>query len=232
VKFAWPERTYAGKRLLDISVSLILLVLSAPVMLLAALAVKLTSRGPVFYHGDRAGLASRRFEQLKFRSMSVGRTGGHFTTRDDPRLTNIGIILRLLKLDELPQLINVIRGEMSMVGPRPEVYSVVNQCYNREQLRVLSVRPGLTCTLQVRIFPDFTYEVPGGVDPEHYYRHVILPSRLQEDLDYVDRMSFALDVRLILQTAYCIFVKSWFVLWRRRLAARAAKPASCKPYSG
>lgn len=216
-EFSWPERTYRGKRGLDCACALVLLVLASPVMVLIALAVKLTSAGPVFYRGERAGLRGIRFRQLKFRSMSVGRAGGAFTTRGDPRITALGRLLRFLKLDELPQLINVLRGEMSMVGPRPEDFSVVAEYYSPEQLRVLSVRPGLTCLIQVRVFPDFTHDVPEGVDHEQYYRTVILPARLVVDLEYVDQMSLRLDLWIILYTIYCICLKSWIILWRRKV---------------
>jgi lipopolysaccharide/colanic/teichoic acid biosynthesis glycosyltransferase len=188
-------------------------------MLLIALVVKLTSPGPIFYRGRRAGLCGREFWQLKFRSMRTGAAGSSFTARDDDRITPIGRLIRTTKLDEFPQLFNVLRGEMSLVGPRPEAFDVVEELYTREQLRVLTVRPGLTCLLQVRIFPDFTYDVPTGADPTSYYRHTILPARLAEDLEYVDRQSLALDLKLLAQTAWCLLFKSWPLL-----AGRARQP--------
>jgi len=214
--FPHSIQIYPGKRILDLMGSIFLLAITWPVLLLAALAVKLTSRGPVFYRGVRAGLGGRPFHQLKFRTMYCHGRGRAFTGRNDPRVTPVGKILRLTRIDELPQLINVLRGEMSLVGPRPEDYSVVQRCYSREQLRVLSVRPGLTGTVQVRSFPGLEFAIPEGEDPEAYYQRVILPERLKEDLDYVDRMSLGLDVWIILQTAWCVLVRVWPYLFRRR----------------
>jgi lipopolysaccharide/colanic/teichoic acid biosynthesis glycosyltransferase len=220
--FPWPQRSYPGKRVLDVVLASLLLLPALPVMLLIALAVRLTSPGPVFFRGERSGLKGRKFRQLKFRSMRTTSLGGTFTTRDDCRVTAVGRLLRFAKLDELPQLLNVLRGDMSIVGPRPEDAVIVREHYTREQLRVLSVRPGITGLLQVRVFPDFTYSVPDGVDPQQYYLHAILPARLKEDLEYVDRMSVWLDVKVVLLTVYCILVKSWFILWGRWRKAKIA----------
>jgi len=214
--FAWDERVYPGKRVLDVVGALLGLILTAPLLLLIAVVVKFLSPGPVLYRGVRAGLAGRPFKQIKFRTMRMGAKGSAFTARDDDRLIPLGRVLRLLKLDELPQFINVLRGEMSLVGPRPEDAEVVHRLYTPEQLRVLSVRPGITGLLQVRVFPDFTCDVPKGVDPANYYSSTILPRRLEEDLEYVDRMSFFLDFKILIQTAGCIMLKSWAFLFRRR----------------
>jgi len=218
--FPWPPSSYPGKRAFDLLVASVGLLLASPLLLVLALAVRVTSRGPILYRGRRAGLAGKEFDQLKFRTMRLdptrAGTGTAFTGKDDPRVTRGGRVLRLFKLDELPQLVNVLRGEMSIVGPRPEDAALVARCYTPEQLRVLSVRPGLTCLLQVRIYPDFTSTVPEGADPQEHYESEILPRRIEEDLEYVDRMSLWLDLRICLQTLYCVLVKSWFVLWRQR----------------
>ncbi|HYW78559.1 MAG TPA: sugar transferase [Thermoguttaceae bacterium] len=214
--FPWPVRSYPGKRLLDIAVALAALIIAGPVMVLVAMLVKLTSPGPVFYRGVRAGLGGRAFGQWKVRTMRWKTRGDNFTRRDDPRVTSIGKFLRLFKIDELPQLINVLRGEMSVIGPRPEVLPVVEDCYTQEQLRVLSARPGLTGQVQIRAFPDLSNTIPDGADPERYYRTTVLPARLKEDLQYVDSMSLIMDVKLILQTVYCVLIKSWLVLLRQR----------------
>lgn len=192
-----------------------ILLLLLPLIALIVLAVKATSRGPLFYRGVRAGLAGKPFSQLKFRTMKLHNAGSAFTSKADPRVTPVGVLLRFFKLDELPQCINVLRGEMSIVGPRPEDLSVVEKLYTHYQLRVLSVKPGLTCSLQMRIFPDFTCDVPAGEDPEQHYQKVILPARLQEDIDYIDRMSLWYDLQIILQTVWCILFKSWGILWKR-----------------
>ncbi len=212
--FPWPMRSYPGKRALDVVLALAAILVASPVMLLIAVAVKLSSPGPILYAGVRSGFQGRRFRQLKFRTMVTDLAGGAFTGRNDPRVTTVGKFLRFFKLDEFPQFINILRGDMSVVGPRPEAVNVVEQFYTRDQLRVLSARPGLTCLVQVRTFPDLANQVPDSADPDQYYRHILLPSRLQEDLQYVDRMSMWWDLLLILQTAYCILGKSWVFLWR------------------
>lgn len=137
------------------------------------------------------------------------RPGAKFTVEDDPRITLLGRFLRTTKLDELPNLFNVLRGEMSIVGPRPEDVGVVATRYTPEQMRTLSVRPGLSCLVQVRNFPDLSQRVPDGVEPDEFYQQYILPARLQGDLEYVDNMSLLLDAKIIVQTLYCILIMSW-----------------------
>jgi lipopolysaccharide/colanic/teichoic acid biosynthesis glycosyltransferase len=159
--------------------------------------------------------------------MHAGAGGTGFTKSADARITPVGRVIRLLKIDELPQLFNVLRGEMSLVGPRPEDAAVVEEQYEGEQLRVLSARPGLTCIVDVRWFPDFSYYLPPEVDPDEYYRRHLLPQRLRDDLQYVDRMSLWLDVKLIVQTLYCICIKSWWIVLRHRLAARRDAASHC-----
>ncbi|MCS7238149.1 MAG: sugar transferase [Thermoguttaceae bacterium] len=210
--FPYPVRSYPGKRLLDVILAVLGLLILSPLFLLAALAVRLSSPGPIFYRGLRAGLRGRPFWQLKFRTMRVDHDRRPFTGKEDPRVTTVGRVLRLFRIDELPQLINILRGEMSWVGPRPEELSVVKRCYTREQLRVLSARPGLTGTVQVKYFPGLEFCIPPGVDPQEYYEKVLLPRRLEEDLQYVDRMSLLVDIWVLIRTLYCIFVKSWFFL--------------------
>src|SRR5437867_1174639 len=139
------------RRLIDIIVSLILLVLLSPVLVLAALAVKASSKGPALYLGLRVGLGGRVFGMYKFRTMIVGADalGPGITAREDPRVTSVGRILRSTKIDELPQLLNVLKGDMTLVGPRPEAPSFVER-YTPEQRRILDVRPGITGLAQLR----------------------------------------------------------------------------------
>ncbi len=202
-----------SKRFIDIVLSLLGLILLAPVMLLAALVIKLSSPGPVFYTAKRAGYKGQTFGQLKFRTMHVGADlHGAFTSNGDSRVFPAGRILRLFKIDELPQIFNVLRGEMSIVGPRPEDVKIVRDCYDARQFCVLDVLPGLTGLPQVRFFPELSIIDPGGMDPQQHYRQVILPMRLEMDLHYVRRRTFWLDLYLITATLYLIAFKSWDVL--------------------
>ncbi len=208
-------RVACWKRMTDLVISSIVIVLLAPVMLLVAVLVKLSSAGPVFYVAKRAGYRGRTFGQLKFRTMHVGADRhGAFTCKNDARIFPVGKFLRLFRLDELPQFFNILRGEMSIVGPRPEDAAIVEQCYTPEQRQVLNVAPGITCLRQVKFFPDCA-ELDAGNDSQQHYREVILPMLLEMDLQYVRQQSFWLDLRLIVLTAYLVLFKSWYVLLRR-----------------
>jgi lipopolysaccharide/colanic/teichoic acid biosynthesis glycosyltransferase len=202
-----------AKRALDVVLCGLALMVLSPVMLAAALAIKLSSRGPVFYHARRAGYKGLAFYELKFRTMRLGADAhGAFTAKKDPRVFWAGAILRLFKIDELPQILNILRGEMSIVGPRPEAFEIVEECYTAEQRRVLDVAPGLTGFPQVRFFPELSVIDSEGMDPQEHYKRIILPMRLEMDLEYVRRQSFWLDVGLILETARLVLFKSWWVL--------------------
>ena len=201
------------KRFVDIAGALVVIVLLAPLLALVALLIKLDSRGPVFYRGRRMGRGLKPFHVLKFRSMTQeGAGGGMITAPGDSRITRVGAWLRLLKVDELPQLWNVLRGEMSLVGPRPEEVYIVEQHYTEEQKRVLSVKPGITGIGQVIFFPDMTSEVPVGADPHDFYLADQLPRKLAVDLMYVEKESFFYDLWIMLRTLYCILIKSWWLL--------------------
>jgi lipopolysaccharide/colanic/teichoic acid biosynthesis glycosyltransferase len=201
------------KRLTDIVICGAALIVAAPLLLLAAIVVKLSSPGPVFYVGKRAGLRGEEFGIWKFRTMHVGsdRVSG-YTGEGDPRVFPAGRLLRLFKMDELPQIFNILRGEMSVVGPRPEDLSIVRECYSAEQMEVLSVPPGLVGIPQVRYFPDFCHIDTEGMSAEEHYRKVILPFRLQLDLEYVRRMSLWYDIYLISATAFLLLFKTWYIL--------------------
>ncbi len=201
------------KRALDIAVCGVALVMLAPLMALIALLIKCSSRGPVFYVAPRAGRFGIPFGQLKFRTMHIGADkAGAFTACKDSRVFPVGRLLRLFKLDELPQLWNVVRGDMSVVGPRPEDLATVRECYTSRQMHVLDVAPGLTGLPQVRFFPELSVIDPEGLDPQQHYRRFILPMRLEMDLEYVRRQSLAFDLYLIAWTAWLIGVKSWVIL--------------------
>jgi lipopolysaccharide/colanic/teichoic acid biosynthesis glycosyltransferase len=202
-----------AKRCFDLALCGVALIFLGPVMLVCALLIKLSSKGPIFYHARRAGYRGHPFDELKFRTMHLGADRhGAFTAKADPRVFPAGRLLRLFKIDELPQILNIVRGEMSIVGPRPEDLEIVEQCYTPAQRSVLDVAPGLTGFPQVRFFPELSVIDTRGMDPQEHYKKVILPMRLEMDLEYVRRQSFWLDVYLVMYTAYLILIKSWVVL--------------------
>ena len=172
----------------------------SPLFLLLAVWIKLDSAGPVFYRQTRVGRYNRDFRLYKFRSMRVGAdrqglitVGGH-----DPRITQSGYFIRKYKLDELPQLINVFIGDMSLVGPRPEVRKYVDM-YTPEQLHVLDVRPGITDMASIR-YRNENELLAQATDPDKYYIEVIMPDKLRINLEYVARHSFWFDITLIFKT--------------------------------
>lgn len=186
------------KRLFDLVCAAVGLLLLSPFFAVIAVAVRLTSRGPVIYRARRVGRHGRLFDLLKFRSMYVSSVPGAGITRAaDPRVTPVGRILRATKLDELPQLINVLRGEMSLVGPRPEDprYTAL---YDEEQRKVLDVRPGITSAASL-LYRDEESTLTAD-DWERQYVEQIMPEKLRIDLEYLRRQSLASDVGLILKT--------------------------------
>ncbi len=197
-----------GKRLTDILFSGVGLVLLSPIFLLVALLQKLTSRGPVFYTQERLGQGGKVFRIVKFRSMRVGGDGmgPPITWSGDPRVTPLGLFLRRYKIDELPQLWNVLKGEMSLVGPRPELPMYLAG-YSPQQRRVLAVRPGITDLASLR-YRNEEVLLQESSTPEQYYRTVLLPQKLALNLAYLETVSFAQDVSLILQTVRALFVSS------------------------
>lgn len=188
------------KRLFDITASGLGLLVLSPLFLVLALWIKLDSPGPVFYRQERVGRGNKDFRLFKFRSMRVGSdkkglitVGGH-----DPRVTRSGYYIRKYKLDELPQLINVFIGDMSLVGPRPEVRKYVD-LYTPEQLRVLDVRPGITDMASIR-YRNENELLEQAADPEQYYRDVVMQDKLRINLEYVADHSFVKDLKIIFMT--------------------------------
>lgn len=188
------------KRCFDLLMSGLGLLVLSPLFVLMALWIKCDSKGPVFYRQTRVGRYGRDFRLFKFRSMRVGSdkkglitVGGH-----DPRITRSGYFIRKYKLDELPQLINVFIGDMSLVGPRPEVRKYVD-LYTPEQRHVLDVRPGITDPASIR-YRNENELLGADDDPERYYVDVILPDKLRLNLDYVAKHSFGHDLNIIFQT--------------------------------
>ncbi len=189
-----------GKRALDILSATAGLILLSPVFGLVACCIKLTSRGPVLYLQARIGKDGRPFQILKFRSMvmQTSKSDLRITVAGDPRVTTIGRFLRRYKADELPQLWNVVLGDMSLVGPRPEVPIYVAE-YTPEQRIVLSARPGITdpASLAYRHEEEI---LAGQADPEQFYRTQILPDKLARNIAYLQKITLRNDIRIILET--------------------------------
>ena len=176
------------------------LVLLSPVLLAIALAVTLDSPGGVFYRHERVGRGGRPFRMLKFRTMvaDADRRGGPLTVGGDARITRVGAWLRASKLDELPQLVNVVRGDMALVGPRPEVARYV-QHFTPAQRRVLDVRPGITDPASIA-YRHESEELARHDDPERAYLEIVLPRKLELNLAYLERRTFWSDLRLLFAT--------------------------------
>jgi lipopolysaccharide/colanic/teichoic acid biosynthesis glycosyltransferase len=193
------------KRLFDLFWSALGLLALSPVLLAIAAAVKLTSKGPVFYRGERVGLRGRPFRIYKFRTMVVGadRIGGSSTPEDDPRVTSVGKTLRRYKLDELPQLLNVFAGDMSLVGPRPQVAWAVER-YTPEEREILSVRPGITDWASLR-FANEGEILKGSSDPDRDYWEKIHPEKMRLGLEYARTHTIAKDIDIILRTIGAVF---------------------------
>jgi lipopolysaccharide/colanic/teichoic acid biosynthesis glycosyltransferase len=199
-----PHGLYAaaGKRACDLVLSALGLVLLSPLLLGCAAAVRASSPGPILFRHRRVGLGGRDFDVLKFRSMAAGGAGRAITVSGDPRVTRVGAILRRFKLDELPQLWNVVTGDMSIVGPRPEVRRYVER-FPEQYRAILVVRPGLTDFASVT-YRDEERILATFPDPEEAYCTVVLPQKLHLAERYVRSMSLATDVRLILATLQAI----------------------------
>lgn len=194
-----------AKRLFDIVSSGIGLLCLAPVFVVMAIWIKFDSRGPVFYRQTRVGRYGRDFRIFKLRSMRVGSDKGRQITvgERDPRITRFGYFIRRYKIDELPQLINVFLGDMSVVGPRPEVRKYVD-LYSEEQRKVFQVRPGITdlASIKYRNENELLSQVD---DPDTYYIDVIMPDKLTINLEYIRHQSFMGDIKIIFNTLFKIF---------------------------
>jgi lipopolysaccharide/colanic/teichoic acid biosynthesis glycosyltransferase len=190
-----------GKRVFDIVAALTGLVLLAPLLVVVAVWIRLDSPGPVFFRQERVGRGGVPFRIHKFRTMRVaaGPSGPPLTIGADPRITRAGAFLRRTKIDELAQLIDVLRGDMSIVGPRPELPQFVAAYPPALRAKVLSVRPGLTDPASL-LFRDESTLLARAADPEREYRDVVLPAKLRLAADYVDTATLAGDLRLIAST--------------------------------
>ncbi|MEX0704416.1 MAG: sugar transferase [Planctomycetales bacterium] len=194
------------KRAFDFVLAAAGIVVASPVMLAAALAIKLTSPGPIFYRGVRTGRYGRPMFMYKFRTMAVDadRKGGDTTGTHDPRITRVGRYLRNLKIDELPQLFNVLKGDMSLVGPRPEVYQYTTR-YTDDELRILAARPGITDRSSIE-FAD-QQSLVGTDDPDRVFRETVLPRKNELRLKYVDERSLMGDLVILFRTALVVLSK-------------------------
>ena len=203
--FVMHESSEIMKRVFDIIFSICGLMLLSPLLISVAVVIKVNDRGPVFYRGLRVGLHGKLFRMIKFRTMVVDaeKVGGSSTSSDDPRITNVGKFLRKYKLDELPQLMNVLKGDMSIVGPRPEVKYYVDM-FTEEEKAILSVRPGITDWASLWN-PDEGEILKGSPDPDRDYLEKIRPEKIRFQLKYVREQSFLTDMKIIFQTLWVIF---------------------------
>jgi lipopolysaccharide/colanic/teichoic acid biosynthesis glycosyltransferase len=193
------------KRFTDIVVSVVALAVLSPFLLVMALLVGVTSSGGVFFLQERIGRHGRPFRLIKFRTMRpASEMSGLITVGSrDPRITAIGYFLRKYKLDELPQLLNVLGGSMSLVGPRPEVRKYVD-LYSAEQRKVLEVKPGLTDYASIEYFSESDL-LAAADDPEYTYTHVVMPAKLSLNMKYISEAGFFTDMKILIRTAARIF---------------------------
>lgn len=191
------------KRTFDVLVGAVGLVVTSPLVALGAVAVKLESPGPAFYRSARVGRGGRQFRMYKLRTMRVNadREGPAVTGARDPRVTSVGRFLRRTKIDELPQLLNVLRGDMSLVGPRPEAPEFVRY-YTPEQQRVLLVRPGMTGPAAIAYINE--EELLGESDAEARYIKSVMPQKVAIDLEYLQSSSFAGDLKILARTIWLL----------------------------
>jgi lipopolysaccharide/colanic/teichoic acid biosynthesis glycosyltransferase len=195
-----------GKRLFDIVAASFGLLLLSPFLLWLVWRIRQEDDGPIFYRGERIGLFEKPFRIFKFRTMVVNadKIGGPSTSDDDPRITRIGKWLRKYKLDELPQLINVLNGDMSIVGPRPEIRSEVDS-YASEWKIIFSVRPGITDISSIEFHNEGEIIANSGMDDPHKaYRKLIQPRKLELQREYVISRSMLLDIMIIFRTLLAV----------------------------
>jgi len=208
------------KRLLDISIAACALLVLAPLLAAVAVAVWLEDGGSPWYRGVRVGRSGRQFRMLKFRSMRLGavQTGVNSTAAGDTRITRAGRFLRSLKLDELPQLWNVVAGEMSLVGPRPQVPEDAS-LYTADERRMLEVRPGVTDLASI-VFSDEGEILAGSADPDLLYNQIIRPWKSRLALLYLERSCWTNDARILTWTVGALVSRRWALARVGRLLDR------------
>ena len=190
----------AVKRIFDFICSTLGLIILSPILIAIVVKIKIDSDGPVFFKQIRVGEKKKEFEILKFRTMVVDaeKLGRQITVGNDSRITKVGGFLRKYKLDELPQLINVFKGDMSLVGPRPEVPRYV-KLYNEEQRKVLEVKPGITDLASIR-YRDENDLLGEAENPDDFYINIIMPDKLALNLEYINKNNIFFDIYIILKT--------------------------------
>lgn len=196
------------KRMLDILAAAVGLIVLSPLLSLIAILIKLASPGPVFFSQERIGKGFRMFQIYKFRTMvqDAPQRGGPITSGEDPRITRVGRLLRKTKIDEIPQLINVLKGEMSLVGPRPEVRQFVD-LFQRDYEEILSVRPGITDLASLK-YRDEAHVLGKAENAEEEYIQHILPDKIRLAKEYLRRSSFLFDLSLIFKTLFSLFAQT------------------------
>lgn len=191
------------KRIFDVTLSILALAITSPLIVVIAVGTALVDGLPVLFTQERIGRGFESFTLYKFRTMTVGNVGPQITSSGDPRITRMGHLLRATKLDELPQLLNVVRGDMSLVGPRPEVPQYVER-FKDDFNVILSVRPGVTGAGSVA-FRNESNILGSSDDPEQCYIEDVLPQKITLEIDYVENRSMLGDVRLLIETVGGLF---------------------------
>jgi lipopolysaccharide/colanic/teichoic acid biosynthesis glycosyltransferase len=198
-----------AKRAFDVVVSSLVILIALPLWAVVGVAITVDSAGPVFYRGERVGKDGERFRIYKFRTMvaEADREGPGITTGEDGRITRVGRFLRKMKIDEMPQLINVLKGEMSIMGPRPEDPRYVAR-YTPRQREVLRVRPGMASPAFIKYRHEEEILEAAGEDWEAVYVERVLPDKLEMDLEYVERQSLGYDLGIFAEAALSLFSSS------------------------
>ncbi|HYT19827.1 MAG TPA: sugar transferase [Candidatus Polarisedimenticolia bacterium] len=216
------------KRTIDLMLAIVGVILLSPVLAAVALLIRLDSHGPIFYRGVRIGRYGNPFRIFKCRTMveDAEKLGGATTPEDDPRVTRIGRFLRKYKLDELPQILNVITGDMSLVGPRPQVPWAV-EMYTQDERTILNVRPGITDYASVR-FRDEGEILRGSANPDKDYFEKIHPEKMRLSLEYVRKQSLWLDCRILLKTLGAVVLRPVQANSGHKAGERSARGAISK----
>lgn len=191
------------KRTIDIVLAAVVLILLSPILLLAAIGVRLSSSGPILFRAQRVGRGGVPFEMLKFRTMHMHSGGPVITSHGDKRIFPFGTLLRKSKIDELPQFINVLKGDLSVVGPRPEDPKIVAENYTDWMMQTLDVRPGITSPGAIYYYVQGE-ELVDPKDPERSYIERLLPAKLAVERAYLERATFFSDLKVVTQTALAI----------------------------